>query len=197
MKRLACAAVLFALLAAAAAEPPAAERARIRAERAQAERRYAEAERDCRTRFVVTSCVEDAREQRRQTLTRLRAEELVLDRAERQQRAAERAAAIRGKQSRDDVPRKPRLIDVPALAASAPPPRLRLRPPPAPRGGATTTPEARQRAAAAYEERQRAAQAHREAVERRNAERQAKAKKPSQPLPLPMPPTAAGSAPAR
>ena len=195
--RLSLAALIFggACGAALAADAPT-ERARIRAERAQAEQRYAEAERDCRTRFVVTSCVEAARAQRRDALGRLRNEELVLDQAERRQRAAERAAAIRDKQAHDEAPRAaPR---APAPIASAAAPRLQLR-----RHGAESahraeprlSPETEARNRAAYEARQREAEEHRAAVQRRNAERQARGKTPS--LPLPLPPTAAGSDAAR
>jgi hypothetical protein len=103
MKRgLRCAAVacLAALHGAPFAADAAAEHARIRAERAQVQARYADAVRECNRRFVVTSCVEDARAERRQALSRLGNEELVLDQAERRQRAAQRAADIRAKQAR-------------------------------------------------------------------------------------------------
>ena len=172
-----------------------AERERIRTERAQAEQRFAEAERDCNTRFVVTSCVEAARAQRRDALNRLRNEELVLDQAERRQRAAERAAAIHDKQAHDEAPRAvPRAAPPPA---SAPPSQLHLRSPgaKAARTEPRLSPEAEARNRAAYESRLREAQEHREAIERRNAERQAKAKKPA--LALPLPPTAAGNDSAR
>jgi colicin import membrane protein len=173
------------------------ERERIRAERAQAEQRYADAERDCNTRFVVTSCVEAARAQRRDALNRLRNEELVLDQAERKQRAAERAAAIRDKQAHDEAPPAAPRAPPPAPAASTPPSRLHLRSHGARTGRAEPrlSPEAEARNRAAYEARLREAQEHRAAIERRNAERQASSKKPS--LPLPLPPTAAGSGSAR
>ena len=170
-----------------------AERERIRTERAQAEQRFAEAERDCNTRFVVTSCVEAARAQRRDALSRLRNEELVLDQAERRQRAAERAAAIHDKQAHDEAPRAvPRAAPPPASAS-----QLHLRSPgaKAARTEPRLSPEAEARNRAAYESRLRNAQEHREAIERRNAERQAKAKKPA--LALPLPPTAAGNDSAR
>ena len=183
--------VLGCLCGGAPAADAQAERARIRAERAQAEQRYVAAERDCNTRFVVTSCVEAARAQRRDALGRLRNEELVLDQAERRQRAAERAAAIHDKQAHEEAPRAaPR---TPPPTASAPPSQLLLRShgARAARTEPRLAPEAEARNRAAYESRLREAQAHREAIERRNAERQAKAKKPA--LALPLPPTAAGS----
>ena len=188
--------VVLAVGVALAADAPA-EHERILAERAQAEQRYAEAERDCRARFVVTSCVEAARAQRRDALNRLRNEELVLDRAERRQRAAERSAAIHDKQAHDAAPRAAPRAPLPTAAASTPPSRLQLRS----RGARTDrpeprlSPEAEARNRAAYEARLRQAQEHRAEVERRNAERQAKGKTPS--LPLPLPPTAAGSGGAR
>jgi colicin import membrane protein len=188
---------LSAVCGVAPAADAQAERERIRVERAQAEQRYAAAERDCNTRFVVTACVEAARAQRRDALGRLRNEELVLDRAERRQRAAERAAAIRDKQAHEDAARAAPRAPLPVPAASAPPSRLHLRPHGAKAGRAERrlSPEVEARNRAAYEARLREAQEHREAIERRNAERQAKAKKPS--LPLPLPPTAAGSGSAR
>lgn len=198
MKQLVALALALAMpCIAGAADDSLAERARIRAERARAESAYAAAARDCNARFVVTSCVEDARAERRQTLTRLRNEELVLDRAERKQRAAERAQAIRHKQAQEDRPR-PRLV-VPQAAGSDPRPRLHLRVPGAPTAAGhrppRLTPEEESRNRAVFEQRQREAEAHREAVERRNAERAAKAKKPSRALPVPPPEGA--SAPSR
>jgi hypothetical protein len=198
MKRACLLAALLALGVAALdarAADAAAERVRIRAERAQAEQRYAAAERECRARFVVTSCVEAAQVQRRDTLTRLRNEELVLDQAERRQRAAERAAGIRDKQSREPAPRAVPRAAAAAQAASEPPARLHLRSHGAPERSHRLSPEAESRNRAAYEAREREAEVRREAIERRNAERQAKSKKPS--LPLPLPPTAAGSAATR
>ena len=44
------------------------ERARIASERAEVEQRYAERERACGERFVVTSCVDDAKRERRETV---------------------------------------------------------------------------------------------------------------------------------
>ena len=186
---------LVCLCGAALGADAQAERERIRTERAQAEQRFAQAERDCSTHFVVTSCVEAARAQRRDALSRLRNEELVLDQAERRQRAAERAAAIHDKQAHDEAPRVAPHTAPPA--ASAPPAQLHLRShgARAARTEPRLSPEAEARNRAAYESRLREAQAHREAIERRNAERQAKAKKPA--LALPLPPTAAGSDSAR
>ncbi|HEV8112650.1 MAG TPA: hypothetical protein VGR31_07725, partial [Planctomycetota bacterium] len=63
------------------------ERARIASERAEVEKRYAERERECRERFVVTSCIDDAKRERRMSLDALRARELKLDEETRRARA--------------------------------------------------------------------------------------------------------------
>jgi hypothetical protein len=169
------------------ADDAAAERQRIRAERAQVQARYADTVRECNRRFVVTSCVEGARAERRQALNRLSNQELVLDQAERRQRAAQRAADIRAKQAHDEAaPRAlPRALAAPEPASA---PRLHLRVPRAPTSAGhppKLSPQEEARNRAAFEQRQREAEAHRESVERRNAERAAKAKQPSRPLPLP------------
>lgn len=166
------------------------ERERIRSERAQAEAAYASRERDCRGRFVVTSCIEDAQRDRRQALERLRRQEEVMDEAQRKQRAAQRMEDIRGKLAGEEGRRRPLTVQE----------RLKAKPPPAER-----TPRSAEGAASAnrpdrpasqsaaeetrrradYERRQQEAKAHREAVEKRNAERAAKGKRPAAPLPVP------------
>ena len=78
-----------------------AEKAQIEGERNAAEERYRARERECRERFVVTSCVEDAQRQRRATLDALRARQLKLDEARRRARAAERRAEIAEKMAED------------------------------------------------------------------------------------------------
>ena len=59
-------------------------------ERAAANAQFAERERACQRRFVVTACVDAARTDQRELLTRLRDAEVKLDEAQRRQRAAER-----------------------------------------------------------------------------------------------------------
>lgn len=91
------AAVMFAG-AASAAEPAdddaKAERARITAERAQAEARFTEQEKACYARFAVNDCVRDARAKRREVLADLRRQEISLNDAQRKRHSAERLREI-------------------------------------------------------------------------------------------------------
>ena len=177
------------------------ERGRIESERAAAEARYAGRMRSCEGRFVVTSCVEEARRERRDTLTRLRREQNQIDDAMRKARAAERTEAIRKREAseaqraRDATPREPRQ---PAQRATPEPRTPRTagteshdRPNSAGAGvppGSAPSPEQRRqqeaRSRATFDAAQRAAEAHRLEVESRNAERAAK-HKPAAPLPVP------------
>lgn len=75
------------------------ERARIRAERDQAEALFAAEEKACRARFAVTDCVNDARKRMRDTLADLRRQEITLNDAERKRRAAERLKDIQERQA--------------------------------------------------------------------------------------------------
>jgi colicin import membrane protein len=89
------------LVAGAWAQEPdaAAERARIRAERDQAEAGFVAQEKACRARFAVNDCVNDARKRMRDTLADLRRQEITLNDAERKRRAAERLKDIQERQS--------------------------------------------------------------------------------------------------
>lgn len=176
----------------ALADTRAEDRSRLQAERQALGQRFADEERACANRFVVTSCQDEVRARRREALAQLRERELKLDEAERRERADQRRQAIAAKQ---------------AAAASAParsqalPPELRLRQPVPPAASASAvkrparTPDdgrSAEAAARAQESqlRRREAQAAQERVSRREAERQASRHR-SQPLPLPT------SAPAR
>jgi hypothetical protein len=164
------------------------ERRRIAAERQEAERRFEAARRECETRFAVSSCVEQARSERRRTLELLAGRQAALDDAQRRQRAAERMQSIR---------EKARQADARAAAPAASAVVRARRAPPAPRSPASPAAEPRlpvtpQEAAQRRDERaqreQEAAQ-HRAAVLRRNAERDAR-KPQSAPLPVPSAPAA-------
>lgn len=181
-----------------------AERARIRAGRAAVEASFVERERECQTRFAVTSCIDAAKREQREQLSRLQAQEHVLDAAERKARAAQRMESIRNKISGEEA----RQRDAQAIERSDATPRNRqlphvtVRPTPGPlerrdgghagpsaASGAIATSEAERRAEEArktseYEARIQDAQEHREAVLRRNAERTGKGK-PVAPLPVP------------
>ena len=80
-----------------------AERDRIKSERDQAEAAYRTRELECRQRFVVTPCLDQARRDRRQTMDRLRQQQEVLDEAQRKQRAAQRVGEIQTKVSGDEA----------------------------------------------------------------------------------------------
>lgn len=102
MKR--TAAVLLAALAAwpafgQPADSVAAERERIRGERAAAEAGFAEAQKACYSRFAVHDCIDAARRARNATLAGLRAQELSLNEAERKRKAAERLRELEERQS--------------------------------------------------------------------------------------------------
>lgn len=179
---------LAALLvfAAPAQADEASERARISRERAEAQARFEQRQRECAQRFAITPCVEEARAEHRQTMIQLRRQEGVLDEAQRKQRAAARLAAIEEKQraeaQRSQVPRAAR----PVAPMQVKPPRA---PASAPRAAAAPASAAdvaqkEQRKRAQFEARQREAKAHREESQRRRSERDA-AGKASAPLPDP------------
>ena len=187
----------FALAAAALVPVHAAdgdERARIASERAEVEKRYAERERECRERFVVTPCVEDAKRERRKSLDELRARELKLDEERRRARTEARRAELAAKAAEDARRDQDR-----ARAASAParsgkpfethpatsaigrsehgpgdrPPTAaeRLGIHPTDRGSEAERREREAASRASYEARQREAAEHRREVEDRNVKR--------------------------
>jgi colicin import membrane protein len=182
------------------AEPPdaAAERQRIAAARTAAEQRYAERERECRQRFAVTACIDDAQRERRATLGALRREQNLLEEGQRQTRAAERqemlderaqaeaarASATAARQPRTTpggTPEQPHPHAT--VPGSAPVPSDVLKSPGhLPGGPRPASEEARSRAT--FDAAQRAAEAHRAEVEAKNA-RRAASKKPAAPLPVP------------
>ena len=86
------------------------ERLRINADKAAVEARYRAAEAQCQQRFVVMSCVSDAKVQRRKELAALRERELIIDDADRKQRAAAR---------RDDIANKAAVVAARAASAAA------------------------------------------------------------------------------
>ncbi len=185
------------------------ERGRIARERADAEARFSERQRECRTRFIVTSCVEDAKRDRREVIARLRREQNALDEKQRKEKAAERTDLIRRKAESEAAREKsppeaarreparqkpvrsagasaPEAADRSVDAASAPrrsAPKGPLLPSIEPRSAARSAEDVA-RSRATFDAAQRAAAAHRAEVEARNAERAAK-RKPAAPLPLP------------
>ena len=180
----------------AQAAPPVLEQ--IAAERAATEARFVDRERECRARFVVTDCLDTARQERRATLNRLKRSEIEFDEARRR----ETAAARRSDADARIVEQQRRAAAADAAAATAgraepEPTRLQRGEPEAdprllPRVGskrrAADDSGATERAnVAKFEARQRAAQARRETVERRNA---LKEKQGNRPKPLPLPASA-------
>jgi colicin import membrane protein len=177
------------------------QRARIERERAHVELRSRQAEAACERRFAVSACLAEARAERRAALHQLDQQRVLLDDAQRKQRAADRQARIQQRQeeqARADEQRQP-----PAPGRASPPPTGTASSSGVDKANdpgrrTRTAAEARReqaqadkRAAAAQ---RRAAQAaeHRAAVERRNAQRAAE-KAPSPPLPVPSAPQAASS----
>lgn len=188
------------------ADTQAQERQRIAGERAAAERRFAESQRECLTRFVVTSCVEESRRERRETLSRLHREQNLLDDSLRKERAAERNETIQRRanaEAASDRESKARAAGEPAQRALDDRPRRAA-------GAASAASEASRKATrdvkasgvglatkgtqrtkaeearsrATFDAAQRAAVEHRAEVAERNALRSAK-RKPAAPLPLP------------
>lgn len=177
-----------------------AEHDRIVADRAAAKARLADQERECATRFVVADCVEDARTAHRETLKRLRQQEIQLDEAKRKAAADARRKAIAEKAQAQQ-----------ARASDAPPepPKVRMRRSPQPAESFANRPAdgaprrllggdppgadrsaLEQRNEEKFERRQREAESHREAAARRNAERAARGK-----LAAPLPAPSGASAP--
>lgn len=107
--------------------PPdeAVQRERIAREREAAERLHAQRVEACQRRFAVTSCLDEARVERRQVVDSLRRQEEVLDGNERRRRAAQRLAEIQQKteaQARLTPPASTRPDAAAADAAPAPAP---------------------------------------------------------------------------
>lgn len=108
---------VFAQEAASSPVRAVSERAQIAGERAAVETRFSIAATECSTHFVVTSCVDDAKRTRRESLDRLRARERAGDDARRQERADERRKAI-GDKAADDARRDAERASRDAGAAS-------------------------------------------------------------------------------
>lgn len=194
---LACATWLLWGSAPARAQVPADEaeqRAAIRVERDAAEALYREREAACGTKFIVSSCVEEARLQHHDTLKQLDLRQAALDDAQREARTAQRRAEIARKKSGDEARRR----DAQASERSAeakrggavkqPAASSASAATPARQGKAQPSPEERAaeeaRARHAYTLKQLQAEARRQEAARRNAEH---ANKTKQAAPLPVP----------
>jgi hypothetical protein len=98
--------LLLALPLVAQAVDEAAERARIAAERKQADERFAADEKACWRRFAVNDCIAEAKGRQRATLGGLRRQEIHLNDIERKRRAAERQGQIDERQSPENQERE-------------------------------------------------------------------------------------------
>lgn len=182
MKRLFVTAWMLVAALAQAQDAPSskAERERIAQQRQAAEVQYAQREAECKRRFVVTSCIDQARADRRQSLDNLHQQEIALDEVERQQRSAEhrrRREAKAWEEINKPAP-EPRAPREPKARESKPllPPSAASRPAPVDRSADEQ--QARER----FEARQREAQAHKAEIEERNRKKAA-ARKPALPMP--------------
>jgi len=201
---------LAVALPARAAGADDAERHRIAEERAAIEARYAARQRECQDRFVVTSCVDDAKAERRHGLDELRARQLKLDEEQRRGRTAERSAELAAKAADDarrekeragraasaPAPREPRPLEprheTPARPAASTPAGRHDRPvashglakKPGPSESAEQRRENEERHRASFETRQQQADQHRQEVLDKSAQRQ-KDRPPSPQLPVP------------
>ena len=94
-------AVLGLPIAAQAQDEPAesAQRARIAAERGQAEAAFRAQEKACYAKFAVNDCLKAAKAHRRQVLADLRRQEISLNDAQRKRRAAEQLRAVEERSS--------------------------------------------------------------------------------------------------
>ena len=172
------------------------EPADIAAQRAQVQSRFVDATRSCQEQFIVTSCVEAARQEQIRDLARLKKLQDSIDEAQRKEKAALRLKAIDDRQ-REQALREQAQRQAAAATASEAASRAPANPNPVvphksgpARAGSSASARAdvEARNTAAFEARRQSIEAHREAVERRNGERASKGKVAA-PLPLP------GSAP--
>ena len=95
------AAMAMAALPSLAATADADERARIAQERSTAEAQFSRRDRECRERFVVSSCIEEVRRERRQVLDALAARQLSLDETRRHDRSRPRLAELADRAAED------------------------------------------------------------------------------------------------
>ncbi len=180
---------LLLTLGAQAAEPPEAlaERRQIKAERSAADAQYKKTEAECRQRFAVSGCINEAQARHREAMSALRLRELALDEAKRKAEVEEHERRIEAKRAEaasrpQPVPRAASAPKASAAASAASAPVASQRA----RKRSKTADDATAAAARVAAQQRRAAEAaaHRQEVEQRNAERVARGKK-STPLPVP------------
>lgn len=188
------------------------ERQSIASERAAVEVRFAARERECNARFIVTSCVDEAKIERREALDKLRARQRGADEARRRERAAQRQSELSEKAEEDarvETERAARAAAASASGAASQPARIRVSSPrrgappdrtasaasahanesdklfgfsPRPPETAASRQDREARSRAAFEKRQRQAAEHREEATTATLRRMA-SKSPAAPLP--------------
>ena len=185
-----------------------AERLRIAGERRSVEAEFAARRKACYQRFAVNDCLREARAQRRGQIAELRRQEVALNDAQRERKAAEQRRKIEQKErerARPDTAAVPAAERPPGLGATAAPTATQratrshptAKPPLVPRGqsgaerakrqsalaGQSRVERARQEQAneLSNERKQREAQEHKARVLRENAAK----KEPAAPLPVP------------
>ena len=110
---------LTAGLARAADGPEDAERANIARERNAAEARFTASDAECRKRFIVSSCLEAAQQERRKTVDALRARQLAVDEARRRERVEARRTELENKSAEDARRDQERAVKASRAAAAA------------------------------------------------------------------------------
>lgn len=156
----------------------------VAAERQQIEARFVQEKAACMEKFFVTSCVDEAKERRRQALEPLTSVELEAKRFQRQDRALQRDRDVAEKQARAAEEAAQAAATEPRVKLPKPEPEPEPLPPAEPREERVRpgpTPEqereaARERAEneAAYAQKVQAAKERQEAVVRRKAEKERK-----------------------
>ena len=181
------AACLLPLSAAAAAVAVAKLRLRLQAQITQLSAGFAADEAGCQHRFAVTSCTEEVRSRRRDTLSPLRSQLLALDEAERGERASARLQAIASKPQAQgaSVPEPlPARRVVERTSRAAPAPLIVLRRDEAAAGRQQAASVAAAQRAAAYRRRLQQGEADAARVRERVAERDRGGDRAA-PLPVP------------
>lgn len=182
-----CALAVFGLAAAAQPADDGVLRQQLAAQRQEIDARFQREQAECRQRFAVNACLDQARAHQRKSLSDHRAREHALDERQREKRASGRQQAIERRQQavleRSAAP-EPRASAAQAEPATPRPLRGRDR--------ASAAAEAQAKAAeraAAARKLQAAIQADQERIKARQAHRAAQGRK-AEPLPPPPAPSA-------
>jgi hypothetical protein len=128
----------------------------------------------CRQRFAVTSCIEQARLRRRDAMAEISRQEAAIDLAQRAEVAEQRRARVAAKAAaaKASAPGTAPMKPIAPPAAVSPRPRRAAPAHAASSSVPSRSPAQEARSRAEFESRQRKAEEHREAVRVRNAARQ-------------------------